>query len=79
MTDSPLHSARLGFLLETVTLEAEHLRGTDARLFSQPFTAERAKKLGSLAEALNEAHLKLPLLKGFVAACKGYAEQRKLV
>lgn len=45
MTDSPPPCARLGFLLETVMLEAEHLRGTDARLFAQPFTAERAATL----------------------------------
>lgn len=151
-------SARLRFLLETVTLESEHLHGTDERLFAQPFTAERAatlrgdtllaervdafaarfarlqdtagdrllpellrcvaepvgsvldnldraEKLGllessqswvearalrnrmvheyvrnpaALAEALNEAHGKLPLLAHFVAACRAYATQRSL-
>jgi hypothetical protein len=33
---------RLVFLIETVQLEAEHLQGTDGRLFAVPFTAERA-------------------------------------
>lgn len=158
MSSSPVQGERLRFLLESVALEAEHLRGTDARLFAQPFTADRAaslradvelaervdafaarfarlqdtagdrllpellrclaepvgsvldnldraEKLGllvsttawvearslrnrmvheyvrnpvALAEALNEAHLKLPLLTAFVAACQTYAEHRKL-
>jgi len=38
---------RLAFLLETVQLEAAHLRLTDARLFSQPFLPERAQALNS--------------------------------
>jgi hypothetical protein len=40
----PSH-ARLLFLLETVTLEAEHLQATDGRLFAEPFTAKRAATL----------------------------------
>jgi hypothetical protein len=47
---------RLRFLLETVVLEAEHLQGTDQRLFEQPFTAERARTLRQdtlLAERLD--------------------------
>ena len=51
----PSH-ARLLFLLETVTLEAEHLQATDGRLFAEPFTAERAATLRAdalLAERLD--------------------------
>ena len=29
---------RLSFLLDTVALEADHLLGTDSRLFAEPFT-----------------------------------------
>lgn len=36
---------RLRFLLETAALAAEHLQGTDQRLFSQAFTPERAAEL----------------------------------
>ena len=36
---------RLAFLLDTVGLEAEHLRDTDGRLFAEAFTAERAATL----------------------------------
>ncbi len=36
---------RLRFLLDTVALEAEHLQGTDRRLFAEPFTPERAARL----------------------------------
>lgn len=39
--------ARLAFLLETVALEAAHLRLTDERLFSRPFDAERAQALST--------------------------------
>ncbi len=38
---------RLSFLLETAALEAEHLQGTDQRLFAQAFTPERAADLRS--------------------------------
>lgn len=153
-------SGRLAFLLETAALEAEHLRGTDERLFAQAFTAQRAGTLrddvmlaerldafaarfarlqdtagdkllpallvrvgepvGSvldnldraarlglllqpsehwlaaralrnrmvheyirrpelLAEAVNAAHLAIPMLLDFVAACQTYADQRHLV
>lgn len=47
---------RLVFLLETVELEAQHLEGTDGRLFALPFTAERAASLRDdvdLAERLD--------------------------
>ncbi len=47
---------RLCFLLETVALEAQHLQGTDQRLFAQPFTAGRAAGLQAdvlLAERLD--------------------------
>jgi hypothetical protein len=47
---------RLGFLLETVALEATHLQGTDDRLFAEPFTEARAAGLRSdelLAERLD--------------------------
>lgn len=47
---------RLAFLLETVQLEAEHLQGTDGRLFAVPFSAERAATLRhdvDLAERLD--------------------------
>ena len=47
---------RLGFLLQTVALEAAHLQGTDERLFSQPFSAARAAGLNNdvlLAERLD--------------------------
>jgi len=37
--------ARLAFLLETVELKSQHLLATDARLFAQAFTAERAATL----------------------------------
>jgi hypothetical protein len=40
-----MNADRLGFLLETVTLKADHLKGTDARLFAQPFTPARAATL----------------------------------
>ena len=151
---------RLAFLLETVTLEAEHLRITYRRLFADPFTAERAaslradamlaerldafsarfarlqdtagdkllpallgrigEPLGSvldnldraaklgllaqssevwlaaralrnrmvheyirdpavLAQAVNEAHAKVPMLVAFVQACQAYAAARQLV
>lgn len=36
---------RLAFLAETVQAEARHLRATDARLFSEPMTAQRAARL----------------------------------
>ena len=47
---------RLAFLLETARLEAEHLQGTDGRLFAVPFDAERAATLRgdeALAERLD--------------------------
>ncbi len=44
MTIASVHE-RLRFLLEVVTLELQHLRGTDQRLFDQPFTADRAASL----------------------------------
>lgn len=47
---------RLKFLLDTVALEAEHLQGTDGRLFAEPFTPERAAQLrddAMLAERLD--------------------------
>jgi hypothetical protein len=47
---------RLAFLLETAELEAEHLQGTDGRLFATPFSAERAATLRQdvdLAERLD--------------------------
>lgn len=47
---------RLVFLLETAELEAQHLEGTDGRLFALPFTAERAASLRDdfdLAERLD--------------------------
>ena len=47
---------RLRFLLDTVALQAEHLLGTDQRLFVEPFTPERALQLRSdplLAERLD--------------------------
>lgn len=37
----------LRFLCGTVELEAEHLAATDARLFAQPFSVERAQSLRS--------------------------------
>ena len=37
--------ARLVFLVETVTLEAEHLCQTDRRLFQRPFDSARAAEL----------------------------------
>ena len=37
--------SRLVFLVETVTLEAQHLRQTDLRLFQRPFDAVRAADL----------------------------------
>jgi hypothetical protein len=37
--------ARLRFLAETVTAEARQLRTTDARLFGEPMTSERAAAL----------------------------------
>jgi hypothetical protein len=48
--------ARLAFLLETATLEVEHLQATDGRLFVVPFTAARASSLRAdidLAERLD--------------------------
>ncbi len=36
---------RLRFLAETVALEAQHLALTNARLFAEPFTEERARRL----------------------------------
>jgi hypothetical protein len=47
---------RLGFLLETVELEAQYLLDTDQRLFAEAFTVERAQSLRSdalLAERLD--------------------------
>lgn len=54
MTDAP--TERLAFLLETVQLEADHLQGTDGRLFAVPFTPARALALRTdvdLAERLD--------------------------
>jgi hypothetical protein len=56
MTAGEAARARRAFLLETVTLEAEHLQATDERLFAEPFTAERAGSLRAdalLAERLD--------------------------
>ncbi len=39
--------ARLSFLLETVALEAAHLKLTDERLFKRPFDIERAQALST--------------------------------
>ena len=39
--------SRLLFLVETVGLEAHHLRQTDVRLFARPFDAARASNLRS--------------------------------
>ena len=36
---------RLAFLAETVQAEARHLRATDARLFSEPMTPQRAARM----------------------------------
>ena len=47
---------RLSFLLDTVALEADHLQGTDSRLFAEPFTPERAMQVRGdplLAERLD--------------------------
>lgn len=41
---------RLRFLSETVELEAGHLAATDARLFAEPFNAERAQRLRTDAD-----------------------------
>ena len=41
---------RLRFLFETVALESQHLQGTDLRLFSSPFDAERAASLRTDAD-----------------------------
>ncbi len=38
-------SPKLRFLAEVVSAEAEHLKATDARLFAEPMTADRAARL----------------------------------
>lgn len=48
--DNPLKAPpdeRLRFLVETVLAESVHLQLTDARLFAQPMTAQRAQSLKS--------------------------------
>jgi hypothetical protein len=45
-------SARIDFLCRVVAREAAHLRLTDARVFGEPFTAERAARL---PEAIDDA------------------------
>ncbi len=57
---------RLRFLLETVALESQHLRDTDARLFADPFTAERAASLradAALAERVDAFSARLARLQ----------------
>lgn len=44
-SDIDAQTNRLRFLLETVALESEHLCTTDGRLFTVPFTADRAQTL----------------------------------
>jgi len=41
---------RLAFLVRVVRRERDHLEITDQRLFSEPFTPERAQKLGDQVE-----------------------------
>ncbi len=58
MSGAPVNPARtrLAFLLETVTLEAQHLQFTDHALFAQAFTTARAAGLRAdplLAERLD--------------------------
>ena len=58
MSRDPVNAARarLAFLLETVTLEAEHLQFTDRALFAQAFSTARAASLRAdplLAERLD--------------------------
>jgi hypothetical protein len=48
--DNPLKTPpdeRLRFLVQTVLAESAHLQRTDARLFAQPMTAQRAESLKS--------------------------------
>ena len=45
MTIDPAIVHRLRFLLRVVRREADHLSLTDARLFSEPFTVDRAEHL----------------------------------
>ena len=58
MSGDPVNPARarLAFLLETVTLKAQHLQFTDQSLFAQAFTTARAASLRAdplLAERLD--------------------------
>ena len=58
MSGDPVNPARtrLAFLLETVTLEAQHLQFTDQALCAQAFTTDRAASLRAdpqLAERLD--------------------------
>ena len=45
MTLDPALSQRLRFLLRVVRRESDHLKLTDSRLFSEPFTIHRAERL----------------------------------
>lgn len=50
----------------------------EARALRNRMVHEYVRNAAALAEALNEAHDKLPLLTSFVEACQTYATQRKL-
>ena len=45
MTPSEIQKKRLQFLLRVVSRECQHLAATDARLFAESFTTQRAKNL----------------------------------
>jgi len=68
MSRDPVNAARarLAFLLETVTLEAEHLQFTDQALFAQAFSTARAASLRAdplLAERLDAFTARLARLQ----------------
>lgn len=50
MTLTEAQQSRLQFLVRVIRRECEHLAATDARLFAEPFSAQRATRLAERAD-----------------------------
>lgn len=54
--------SRLQFLVRVIRWECEHLAATDARLFAEPFSAQRATRLADQADKAKQ-------VEAFVGRC----------
>lgn len=73
MLDNLDRAARLGLLAEPTDdwLAARALRNR--------MVHEYIRNAAALAEAVNQAHMLVPMLQGFVDACQAYCAQRRLL